>query len=299
MKEVSNNDRGISIIGLGAMGTALAKTLIKTGVPVRVWNRSPGKIKALSDEGAVPTNTTEEAIAKSSVSIVCVSDYNAVREIIFPFKNSIKGKTVINLTNGTPEQARELARWVHAHSGEYLDGGIMAIPPMIGTREAVIFYSGSLVAFEKNKTLLESLGTAQYFEGDPGLASLYDLSLLIAMYGMFSGFLQAVALSSTGGVKATEFTTVVIPWLKAMTQTLPINAKQIDSGDYKQGVVSNLGMQTVAYQNLVDACKVAGISIELMLPLKAMFEQAVSNGHTEGDISALIENIRRPDFQAK
>jgi 3-hydroxyisobutyrate dehydrogenase-like beta-hydroxyacid dehydrogenase len=294
MKAVDFTNKNISVIGLGAMGTALARTMIKNGVRVTVWNRTAEKAKALSGEGAIEASTAKEAIASNPVSIICLSDNHAVRDILYPLEEILRGKTLINLTNGTPEQAREIATWLTAHSVEYLDGGIMAIPPMIGTPQALIFYSGSASAFEKWSDLLGLLGTARYLKEDPGLASLYDISLLIAMYGMFAGFLQAAALARANGVNALELTPLIISWLQAMTQTLPLNAKQIDTGDYELGVVSNLGMQTTAYENLIETCKTSGVSIDLMLPLKMMFERAVANGYSKSDISVIVENILTP-----
>ncbi len=70
---------------------------------------------------------------------------------------------------------------------DYLDGGIMAIPPMIDRPEALVLYSGSEKSFNAYQKELDSLGTSKYLGSEAGLAPLYDLALLAGMWGMFAG----------------------------------------------------------------------------------------------------------------
>src|SRR5687768_17444861 len=120
-----------TVIGLGAMGVALAAAFLKDGHPTTVWNRTTEKADALVARGARRASTVADAIHASPVVVVCVLDYDVVREVLGPAWGALSGKAVINLTNGTPQQAREMAEWVAAQGADYLDGGIMATPPMI------------------------------------------------------------------------------------------------------------------------------------------------------------------------
>ena len=65
----------VTVIGLGAMGTALARTLIDAGQEVTVWNRSPEKIAPLLALGARGPSNFGEALAASPRAIVCIPDY--------------------------------------------------------------------------------------------------------------------------------------------------------------------------------------------------------------------------------
>lgn len=60
-----------------------------------------------------------------------------------PLAASLSGRALVNLTTTTPGQARELADWSRHRAIDYLDGGIMAVPEMIGGPGAAILYSGS------------------------------------------------------------------------------------------------------------------------------------------------------------
>lgn len=283
----------LAIIGLGAMGTAIAKALLlHESYRVTVWNRTPEKAIALKSVGAIHAETIEQAISNSEKIIVCVLNYEVVDELLFPSRDLLAGKTIINLTNGTPMQANATAEYVSSSGGRYLDGGIMAIPPMIGREHALILYSGASDAWEDSKSVLTELGTAQYLGTDFGLAALYDLSLLTAMYGMFSGYLQAVAMVSSANIKATDFTPMVIQWLQAMMQSLPLMAEEIDSKNYGSQVVSALDMQTKAFVNLTDTYEKLGMPGNLISPLKGLMEKAVSRGYGKDNLSALFEVMR-------
>ena len=55
----------VSVIGLGAMGSALAEALLKSGLSVTVWNRSPARADALVAKGAVAAGSVNEAVEAS------------------------------------------------------------------------------------------------------------------------------------------------------------------------------------------------------------------------------------------
>ncbi|WP_246078962.1 NAD(P)-binding domain-containing protein [Paenibacillus piri] len=228
----------VTVIGLGMMGSALAETLLKEGHPTTVWNRTAGKADALALQGAAVAATTAEAIAASPMLIVCVLDYNAMHEILEPAGHMLIGKTLVNLTNGTPAQARKAAAWAANQGADYIDGGIMAIPQMIGSPGALVLYSGSPDAFMSCRLTLEKLGRSNYLGEDAGLAPLYDLALLSAMYGMFGGFFQAAAMVRSEMIQAAALASLVVPWLHAMSAALPRMAQAIDSNDHATDVSS-------------------------------------------------------------
>ena len=71
----------ITVIGMGAMGSALARTLLDAGRNVTVWNRSPEKIQPLVALGAHGSSNFGEALAASPRVIVCLPDYDTTTEL--------------------------------------------------------------------------------------------------------------------------------------------------------------------------------------------------------------------------
>ncbi|MDL4777562.1 MULTISPECIES: NAD(P)-dependent oxidoreductase [Thermomonosporaceae] len=288
-----NHPAPVTVIGLGLMGAALAEAFLRNGHPTTVWNRSAAKAAPLVAKGAANAATVTEAVTANALVVVCLSLYDNVDEVLDTAGDALDGRTIVNLTNGTPRQARAMAERATARGARYLDGGIMAVPPMIGQPAASILYSGPEDVYEPHRATLAALGTPRLLGADPGLAALYEMALLSAMYGMFGGFYQALALVRTEDVPAAEFTPMVVTWLTAMMHSLPRQALAIDTGEYATEV-SSLATNQAAFPNLVDASRDQGVGVRLMEPIHALIERAVAEGHGEDGLARLVEFAERP-----
>lgn len=282
----------ISIIGLGAMGTALANALIDAGNVTTVWNRTSARADVAVARGARRAETVTEAIAASDVIVLCLTDYAAVEATLRDVGPGLPGKTIVNLTNGRPDEVQAIATRISGYGARYLDGGIMATPPMIGSPHAFILYSGRADAFASAKSRLAAFGRSHYLGEDPILAAVNDLALLSAMYGLFGGYLHATALAGSVGVTAKQFLPLVEPWLAAMMTALPDYAERIDSGDHARDVMSNLAMQSVAITNIVAASRSQGIDPAFMEPMEKLAQKRLAGGFGTDEISGIIEAMR-------
>ncbi|MDT0446474.1 NAD(P)-dependent oxidoreductase [Streptomyces johnsoniae] len=284
----------VTVLGLGNMGAALADAFLAAGHSTTVWNRTADKADPLVGKGARRAATVEEAVRASPVVVVCLLDYDAVHEVLDPVGGALRGRAVFNLTNGTPRQARDTAGWAGKLGCEYVDGGIMAVPQIIGSESAFVLYSGpGKAAFEAGRELLEVLGSARFVGDDAGLASLLDLALNGAMYGLLGGAMHAIAVVGTEGVKAQDFSAeLLVPYLTSMTGIIPHFARQIDTGEYQVDVVAALGMQQVGYRNIRRASLDQGISTDLLDPMQSLMDRRVADGFADDDFSAVAEVLK-------
>ncbi|MBP2321045.1 3-hydroxyisobutyrate dehydrogenase-like beta-hydroxyacid dehydrogenase [Kibdelosporangium banguiense] len=280
----------VTVLGLGAMGSALVEALLVAGYPTTVWNRTPDRAKPLVTKGAVHATNVSEAVAASRLVIVCLLDYKSVTDVLDTAGDALAGRVLVNLTNGTPAQARQVA---DRYDVDYLDGGIMAVPPMIGGPGAFLFYSGSRSAFDTNRPVLDVFGESQYVGTDSGLAALHDIGLLSGMYGMFVGVLHAFAFVGTEGVPATTFAPLLKRYIGGMLGFVDGAAEQIDKDDYTINVVSNIAMQSAGYVNLTQSTHDQGISPELLAPLGPLMARRVADGHGHEDLAGVIELLKK------
>ncbi|MEJ8645979.1 NAD(P)-binding domain-containing protein [Streptomyces sp. MS1.HAVA.3] len=288
----TNNSVQVSVLGLGAMGSALAGALVKAGYATTVWNRSPEKAEDLVARGAEAAATAGDAVRAGGVVIACLLDHASVHEVLDPLSHELAGRTLINVTTTSPAQSRELAAWAARAGVAYLDGGIMAVPDMIGRPGSSILYSGSAEVFHRYKPLLDLWGTSTYFGEDAGLASLYDLALLAGMYVMFAGFMHGAAMVAPAGVTAGEFAAMATPWLTAMTGAFEGFAEVIDGGDYTVE-----GQQSLAFSSLGDllaASSDQGISTEVVAMVQRLIQRQIDAGHGEDGFARIIESIKQP-----
>jgi 3-hydroxyisobutyrate dehydrogenase-like beta-hydroxyacid dehydrogenase len=284
----------VTVVGLGMMGQALAARFLHTGHPTTVWNRSPGKADRLVEQGAMEAATAAAAIAASPLTIICVSNTQAAREILTAAGDALAGRVVANLTSGTPEQARALADWAAERGVGYLDGVIMAIPTMIGEEETILLYSGDTAPFEAHQSTLTRLGGGTtYLGADAGLAALYDMALLTMMYTLYGGFLHALALVGTAGVSGATLMPYATSILNSILAWLPDTAKQVDAADYATDI-SSLDVNKAGIDLIVDTSERLGISADVLRPVQALIERRVAEGHGKDGLASLIEALRQP-----
>ncbi|WP_049564582.1 NAD(P)-dependent oxidoreductase [Nonomuraea sp. SBT364] len=289
----------ITLLGLGDMGAALAHAWLAAGHPLTVWNRTPHKAEALVAKGAGAVGSAAEAVASAAGPVVlCLLDDDSVGSALDGA--DLAGKDLVNLTTGTPAQARKRALWAEERGARFLDGGIMAVPPMIGNRESggYILYSGDGALFERHREALEAPAGADYVGADPGHAALYDIALLSAMTGMFAGITHAFALvHGEKDVDGSRFAALLAGWLGAMAGSAHGLAAQLESGDYTLGVHSNLAMMTAGNDTLLTTAREQAVDTRLLTPFMELMSRRVAQGHGDeglaGTVGLLVDPAAR------
>ncbi|WP_435589294.1 NAD(P)-dependent oxidoreductase [Micromonospora chalcea] len=283
----------VTLLGLGAMGAALARAWLAAGHPLTVWNRTTARAAVISAEGAKVANSAAEAVAANTLVVVCLLDDASVEEVLADADPA--GRDLVNLTTGTPAQARARADWARERGARYLDGGIMAVPPMIGVPDAggYVFYSGSRELFERHRETLAVPAGTTYVGRDAGFAALHDVALLSAMYGMFAGAAHAFALIRREDIDPASLAPLLADWLVAMAPTVHQTADQLRSGDYTKGVVSNLAMQVAGTPTFLRTAAEQGVSPELLSPYFELMRRRLAEGSGEEDLTGVIDLLVR------
>ncbi|MEW2415218.1 NAD(P)-binding domain-containing protein [Streptomyces sp. NPDC046866] len=292
--------RSLTLLGLGDMGSALARTWLAAGHSLTVWNRTSAKAHSLAaGHGTAGTATVAatpaEAVAANDLVVVCLLDDASVGSALDGV--DLTGKDLVNLTTCTPAEARGRAAGFEARGARFLDGGIMATPVMIGAPEAggYVFYSGSRALFDTHRAVLEVPAAGRFVGGDPGHAALHDVALLSAMYGLFAGVSHAFALiEGEEGIAPKDLAPLLSEWLGAMGFFIGNAAERLTSRDFTTGVVSNLAMQVAGSGTLLRTAEEQGVSAELIAPYFGLMrrrlaadEAAYAGEDTAGAITLL------------
>lgn len=294
--ESTGTGTGVAVLGLGAMGSALATTLLDAGHAVTVWNRTPGRADALGARGATAASTAGAAVTAHPLVIACLFDHASVHQTLDPVIERMRGSVLVNLTTTTPNEARELATWAAGHGVGYLDGAIMATPPMIGAPGASILYSGSREVFDAVRPVLDRWATSTYDGEDAGLASLFDLAMLSGMYTMFAGFLHGAAMAGSVGVTATEFAARATPFLSAMTAGFAGYAAVVDGGDYTVPGQQSLDFSDLSH--IVRASEEQGVDPAPVAAVQELISRQIADGHGAEGFARLYESLRAGRVEA-
>ena len=280
----------ISVIGLGSMGTALARTLQQAGYQITVWNRTPEKIQPFVTNGATGASCVAAAVQASPAILVCIDNYATTRRIlgtedVIPH---LAGRVLIQLSTGTPEEARESETWLTANDGAYIDGAIQCYPSSIGTPNARILVAGAQAAFEACEPLLKCLGgDLRYLGENVGAASALDLAWLSEIYGVILGVVHGARLCEAEQVSVALYGSLFTEgeWVAKGL------AHIIQTADYAHPGGS-LRVWEGALQRLQSQARDAGINCDIPDFVSGLFKRAIMAGHGEEDVAALIKVLR-------
>ncbi len=185
----------IGFIGLGNLGTAIAKRLTDMGEELTVYNRTKSKIENL---GYKIKNSPKELIEKCDIVFICLFESSAV-ENIFEMENGIlsadlEGKTIIDLTTNHYEKVLSFHERIDEKGGEYLESPIFGsvAPALQGL--VTIVASGKKETFDSCKPLLEKIGKEIFYLKEPGKASKMKLINNLCLGSFMATIAECTAL---------------------------------------------------------------------------------------------------------
>jgi 3-hydroxyisobutyrate dehydrogenase-like beta-hydroxyacid dehydrogenase len=286
--------KAVSVIGLGKMGSALAGALLRAGHRVTVWNRSPEKAAGLAV--ASVARSAADAVAASPLTIVCVSDYEATRAILAQpeVASSLAGRTLVQLSTGTPKEARDLQLWVRGQRAAYLDGAILAWPRHIGGDQTLVYVSGEQAAYDAHGATLRALaGGLTYLGGEVGASEGMFAAILSYLAGRWIGICHGGLICEAEGLSAAAYGDA----LAMLGPALAWDAQhmgQVISTHAFTNPESTLETTARDIEGLVRQAQDARINPEWPRFAAELFSRAERAGYGPEEHAALIKTLRQP-----
>jgi 3-hydroxyisobutyrate dehydrogenase-like beta-hydroxyacid dehydrogenase len=290
----------VSVIGAGAMGAALVRVLVKSGYAVTVWNRSAAKAEPLRGEGASVAIGVREAVQASSIILVCVKDYEVTRELLRTLDVSprLKDKIVVQLSTGTPQEARDDEAWTQAEGAKYLDGAILAVPSQMGRPETPLFISGPEALYQEVEPVLRTLaGSTTYVGSAIGAASAWDFATLSSLFGMLFGFLHGARIFEAEGLSVKDLGAAIGTILPLVSEVVHDTGNRIEEARYGDAE-SSLEICYAGFRMFERHAKEAAISAEFPAFAAALSERGMTAGYADEAFASLIKVLRKTSREA-
>jgi 3-hydroxyisobutyrate dehydrogenase-like beta-hydroxyacid dehydrogenase len=280
----------VTVIGLGNMGSALARAFVESGCAVTVWNRSPEKAAALVAKGAVLAADLPAAVAASPVIVLSVTNFTAAKQILDAGDIGFPGKLLVQLTSSTPEEARAGEAWARQHNLQYIQGAITGSPASIGTPDAHILLAGTEDAFHTAEPILRILADRLDYKGEAvGLAPAWDMAMIMHYYGMFLSLFHSVQICQAEGIPLEEFISLLGEQGKGYEKWLVEN---IQSGNY-QDTSAPLELWAGAIQYIARHAQESGIDASFPMFTSTLFRKAMTAGFGREEVSAVFKVLTR------
>ena len=289
-----------SVIGLGTMGATLARLLLQSGYRVTVWNRTSAKANALVHDGAILAHDAASAIGASPIVIVCVYDYKAANTILrLPGVHAaVAGRVLVQLSTGSPREARDSEIWARKHGADYVDGAIQAAPSQMGRPDTPILLSGAETPFRRSEPLLKVFaGNLTYLGADAGAASAMDLATLSYVYGAMLGFIHGARVCEAEGFRVDSYGAIVAAISPSFGEFFKHEGAVIQSGNFTVSE-SPLKISVEATARLAQIARETGINDEFPAFVSEIFQRARAAGYEDEEAAALIKIFRGSAVEA-
>ncbi len=280
----------ITLLGLGAMGSALAGALLDNNIDLTVWNRSPEKTDALKHFGASAADSLEAAIEASPRIMICITEYEASRALLdqASLKTKLAGKTIIQMSTGTPDEVRKTYGWVQQQGANYIDASIMVYPVTIGKAEAQILVSGDETIFHDCQPYINCLGgDVRYVGENIGAAATLDLAVLSRLCAITPGVVNGARICESEAVPLTHYADLFAEGDRARSVVLSIH-----NNNFTDDVIAPVNTAISCLRSIKNHSERLGINSELPSLGLSLYQRAVDAGLGDQDTAALIKVLR-------
>jgi len=279
----------VAVLGQGNLGSAVARALLAAGRGTVVWNRTGAKCGPLADEGAEVATSPRSAVESAPVVLTTVLDYGVLRETLAGCVD-LTGRTLINLSWGSTEEAQQLADLVSTNGGDYVEAGVLCRPEAIGSPTGDILYSGPSDSLDKARPLLGALGPVHYVGSDITRANALALALGSIFYAGVLSFLEAVAYAERLGIAVDVVAPLVRIPLNLAAATADASVEQIKRQNFVGSEASN-AVHSAALASVSQAFASAGIEHRLTDAMVSYFDTAARQGLSDLEVSALLRVV--------
>lgn len=195
----------IGFIGLGKMGSGMARNLLRAGHRLTVYNRTREKADALSKEGARLANSPAETAHGAAAVFTMLSDDHAVSEVVFGEDGlaSVPHPAPVHISSSTISVAfaRRLAEQ-HANRGQrFLTACVFGRPEAAENKKLVVVAGGEPQTVDHCRPLFDALGRATFLAGpQPWHANLFKLCGNFMIASMLETFSEAFTAARKAGL---------------------------------------------------------------------------------------------------
>ncbi len=194
----------VGYIGLGAMGSRVAKRLLDAGHTVTGYNRTRDKAQPLIEAGMRWANSPREVTEQVDVVFTMVTNTAALDAVTGGPDGILAGlgpnKIYCDMSTVSPAKSRALAQQVAMLGARMLDTPVSGSVITLEQGKLSLMVGGDRATYERALPLLQAIGPKVTYVGENGLAVLMKIGVNLNLQVQFMGFLEGLFLAEKGGI---------------------------------------------------------------------------------------------------
>jgi len=280
----------VAFLGLGIMGQSMASNLVKAGHEVTVWNRTPGKLV----EGAAVAPTPAAAAQGVEVAWLCVSDTNAVEQVIFG-KDGIEvslqaGMIIADSSTISPSATMKFAERVAAKGVAWVDAPMTG--SKIGARDGTLVFivGGVEENVERLKPLFAGMGKKIFRMGETGKGQATKIAMNLQIAMIYEGFAEGLTLAAKLGVDAQQLIQLIDATM-VRSGVVEYKAPFVLQRDFTANFPLRLMHKDIRLA--LEAAKEARVKLPGVETVEEIYEMATEDGHQDLDYAATLTLLEK------
>jgi 3-hydroxyisobutyrate dehydrogenase-like beta-hydroxyacid dehydrogenase len=179
MKSLTADSAKIGFVGLGNMGSRIARRLIDHGYQLLVYDRDPARVAALAAQGAAIAASIRELASTVDVILSCLTNDQAVESVYTGregvFAGARSGTIVLEMSTISPESSRELHRRGARSGVEVMDVAISGSTPAAEQGNLTLLAGGNMELFRAADPMFQAIAKKYFLLGGPGSGTAMKL----------------------------------------------------------------------------------------------------------------------------
>lgn len=282
----------VTVLGIGSMGSPVARVLKQKGFRVKAWNRTLPKAEHLTSHGIEVCESLTDAVSSAQFVIAFLFDGNAVEQVLFKAgaaQAMPPGAVCIDMSSIRPEQARSHAQRLKTMGIEHLDSPVSG--GTLGAEQGTlaIMVGGETQIFAQALPVLQAMGRAVHVgpSGAGQVAKLANQMIVGATIGIVA---EALLLCQKAGADATKVREALRGGF-ADSRILDVHGERMIHRDFAPR--GSLAVQLKDLENALHTAEGVNYSATITQTLTDLYRSAAEHGFGQLDQSGLFAELAR------
>ena len=282
----------VGFIGIGLMGTPMARNLVRAGIDLVVWNRTRERLAPLVDEGADAAASVDDVFARCRTVLLMLVDEAATDAVLErgtdAFARRVRGRTLVSCGTTTPAYAEALAAEVCAAGGRFVEAPVAGSRVPAENAQLVAMLGGDEDAAGDVMPILEPTCRATLYCGGPGSGLRMKLAVNLYLTTTMAALAEATHFAAASGVDLATFQEAIGLGQTASDLTR-VKLPKLAAREFSPQAATSDALTNTRL--VLDEAAVAGASTPMLELAEALFAETVALGGTRDDMSAVVRAL--------
>jgi 3-hydroxyisobutyrate dehydrogenase len=279
----------VAVLGTGIMGAAMARNLIKAGMEVRAWNRSPEKAEPLAGDGATTVaDSPAEAAEGADFLLTMLADADTIADVVDGGVLSAlsDGGVWLQMSTVGIEGTERLGELAAGSGVAFVDAPVLGTKAPAEGGQLIVLASGPEEVRERSEAVFEPMASKVVWLGEAGAGSRLKLVVNNWIVGLLGVLAETISLAEATGVDPERF----LETIEGGPLGLPyaqIKGNMMIEEQFPTSFSLKLARKDAAL--VLDAARANGLEMVVAEAVVARFDDAISSGHGDEDMAAVYE----------